>query len=280
MLTRKELDELNCLVSSLIRDKNQSIAHIFAAHSEDIPISARTLYNYIDQGYLTARNIDLQRKVRYGARRKKQNLKKDSSWRKGRTYDDFLAHIADNDSRIVEMDTVKGGKNSNKCLLTMFFRDSKCMLGFLLNDCSQEEVLKVFDKIEEAIGTQKFKDTFPIILTDNGSEFINPILLEKGLKEARTKVFYCDPNCSYQKGRLEKNHEFIRYITPRGESFDNRTQEEITTIINHINSVARKSLNYQTPYKLASILLDEEFISFIGLQEIHPDDVTLNKSIL
>jgi transposase, IS30 family len=48
---------------------------------------------------------------------------------------------------------------------------------------------------------------------------------------------------SYQKLHIEKNHEYIRYIIPKGISFNNLTQEDITLIINHINSTARASLN-------------------------------------
>ncbi|MBB6630794.1 hypothetical protein H7D64_04675 [Clostridium algidicarnis] len=48
---------------------------------------------------------------------------------------------------------------------------------------------------------------------------------------------------SYQKPHVEKNHEYIRYVIPKGISFNNRTQEDITLMINHINSTARASLN-------------------------------------
>ena len=30
--------------------------------------------------------------------------------------------------------------------------------------------------------------------------------------EVRTRIYYCDPNRSDQKGALEKNHEYIRYV--------------------------------------------------------------------
>lgn len=61
---------------------------------------------------------------------------------------------------------------------------------------------------------------------------------------------------SYQKPHVEKNHEYIRYIIPKGKSFDNRTQKDITLMINHVNSTARASLNGSTPLKLAQLLLD------------------------
>ena len=34
--------------------------------------------------------------------------------------------------------------------------------------------------------------------------------------ELISRVFFCDPYSSSQKGACEKNHEFIRYILPKG----------------------------------------------------------------
>lgn len=44
-----------------------------------------------------------------------------------------------------------------------------------------------------------------LILTDNGTEFSNPLALEfnkEGIE--RTRIFYCNPKASYQKGVLRK----------------------------------------------------------------------------
>lgn len=35
-----------------------------------------------------------------------------------------------------------------------------------------------------------------------------------------TTVYYCDPYSFWQKGTIEKNHEYIRYILPKGTSFE------------------------------------------------------------
>ena len=50
--------------------KGQPLSHIFASNQDSVSCSIRTLYNYIDQGYFTAINLDLPRKVRYKKRRK------------------------------------------------------------------------------------------------------------------------------------------------------------------------------------------------------------------
>ena len=44
------------------------------------------------------------------------------------------------------------------------------------------------------------------------------------------KLFYCDPRRSEQKGQIEKNHEYIRYVLPSGTSFDGLTQEKVALV--------------------------------------------------
>ena len=85
---------------------------------------------------------------------------------------------------------------------------------------------------------------------------------------------------SYQKPYIEKNHEYIRYILPKGKSFKKLTQEDVTLVINHINSTARASLNGCTPYKLAQLLLDESLLERLTLQEIPADEVHLKPTLL
>lgn len=70
-LSRQQLYELDCLITPLLK-RGQSIAHIYAGHKEEIPCSIKSLYNYIDQGIFTARNIDLPKKVKYKARKKRE----------------------------------------------------------------------------------------------------------------------------------------------------------------------------------------------------------------
>ena len=76
--------------------------------------------------------------------------------------------------------------------------------------------------IERVLGAKTFNKLFPVILTDNGSEFSNPKEIEyrDAVPSLRTKVFYCDPSSPYQKGACEVNHELIRRILPKGSSFD------------------------------------------------------------
>jgi IS30 family transposase len=97
----------------------------------------------------------------------------------------------------------------------------------------------------------------------------------------RTSIFYCDPMASWQKPHIEKNHEFIRYVLPRGKSLNPYTQEDITLLMNHINSVRRPGLENKTPYDLAEG--DADMLALMLLLKMHPipaDEVHLKPDLL
>lgn len=278
-----ELDELDRLVSPLIL-QGQSIAHIYANHAYEIPCASRTLYEYISQRLLSVTDLDLRRKVTYRKRKKASNTPENYRYRQGRTYEDFTRFTGENpDLSIAEMDTVEGSKGDEKVLLTIYLRSFRFMLAFLMDNQDMENVLRHFHWLEDSLGLVLFRDLFPVILTDNGSEFKDPVSLEEpldthdGLK--RTRIFYCDPGKAYQKGGIEKNHELIRYVIPKGASLENFTQDDITLLINHINSYSRNERAPFTPFDLMEKAYPE-LIKKLGLKKINPDDILLSPQLL
>jgi len=273
-----ELCNLDKIISPLVK-QGQSISHIHKTH--DISCTRATLYNYLAKNCFSVCNLDLPRKVRFKKRKTSRPTPKDTTARTSRTYEDFKKITEDNpDLSIVEMDTVEG-KKGGYVLLTILFRSSRLMLAFLLKSKTTESVLNVFNYLESILGNDLFEKTFPIILTDNGSEFAHPLELEfnsEGI--GRTRIFYCNPTASYQKGMIEKNHEFIRYVIPKGVSMDSYTPSDITKMINHINSLARNSLNWTSPYDLAKLLLHKEVLKKLNLVKIPASEIKLKPSLL
>ena len=284
-MTPEELVELDSIISPLIM-KGQPLSHIFAVHADDIPVCRRTLYNYLDQGVFEARNIHLHRRVRYKKRRTNSRKPKERSlkqaYRNKRTYKDFEFYMEKHpDASVVELDTVKGTRTAGKCLMTLLFRSCNFMIIILLPRCTQDCVIKAIDDLVEAISLRLFRKYFEVILTDNGSEFKNPWDIEKDKDgKRRCYLFYCDPYASNQKGKLEKNHEFIRYVIPKGKSMQNFTQNDINKLASHINSTARDSLNGATPFALAKLLIDKKIPILTGQFEVSPDDVMLKPELL
>ncbi len=277
-MSELELSNLDKIISPLVK-QGQSISHIYKTH--DINCSRSTLYKYVSNNCFSIGPIDLPRKVRLKKRKKKKTEVKDTKARANRTYEDFQKYIEQNpELPIVEMDTVEGIKGG-KVLLTMLFRNSRLMLAFLLYEKTQKEVLRIFNMLEYELGTELFEKTFPIILTDNGTEFGKPLSLEfneEGI--GRTRIFYCNPRAFYQKGMIEKNHEFIRYILPKGSSFDELLQTDVDKMINHINSLGRQSLSWYAPIDVAKVTLDKEVIKKLNLKKIPTNEIQLNKKLL
>ena len=79
---------------------------------------------------------------------------------------------------------------------------------------------------------------------------------------------------------IEKNHEFIRYVLPKGSSFKNITQEDCNLIMNNINSLCRDSLNGKSPYEAMLFLCDEYILKKLGCHFIKSDEVNLTYNLL
>lgn len=280
----EELETLDALVSPLIK-KGQPLTHIYAEHAEELPVCQRTLYNYIEAGALSVGNIDLRRKVGYRPRKKKQvpdDVFLNQKYRQGRTYEDFCTYIMHHPkTSYVEMDTVKGVREQGKRMLTMLFVEQNLMLIFLMRDCKAETVVEQFDWLTAALGLETFRKLFPVILTDNGSEFKHTREIEYTVDgQRRTRIFYCDPQASWQKPHIEKNHEYIRYVLPRGKSFNPYTQDDIILLLNHINSTKRSKLGGRTPFELANKKEFQELKAVMGLKEVPADEVNLTPQLL
>jgi len=285
-LTDEELASVNSILSEGIR-KGQPLAHIFAVHEQEIPITSRTAYMYINDGLLDVRNIDLRRQTRYKKRKKKKTESGilNQKFRQGRTYQDFTALMENRSEKdVFEMDTVKCKRNQKKVLLKMILRRNSVMIVFLMPDNTADSVIDRFNYLEKGLGKECFSRLFGIGLTDNGSEFKVVDKLEQSVEiegALRCSIYYCDPMQSGQKGRLEKNHEYIRYVIPKGTSLNSYTQEDITLLVNHINSTKRPGLNNLSPYEM--IPDDDEdmrkLMKLLDLKPITAKEVNLTKEL-
>lgn len=280
-LTRDELATLDELVSPLIQ-KGQPLAHIMQEHGDEIPCGMRTLYTYIDAGYLTARNLDMHRTVRYRKRRHYTKQPKISYKKKEEHhYSDYLQVIKEKtNQRVVQMDTVEGVKGG-KLLQTFLWPENNLMLAFLIDSKEMKHTVATLDWLEEKLGTALFQELFPLVLTDNGCEFADPEKFETGIDgKKRTSLYYCEPRHSEQKGELEKNHEYIRYILPKGTSFDGLSQEKVLLMINHINNTRRPKFRGKTPMEKAFKNFNVNALKNLGLTVIPSDDICLRPELL
>ena len=278
--TPTELKRIDDVIAPLVK-QGQSIHQICANNTDLIMLDERTIYNYIDAGLLSVGNLDLPRKVRYKARKKKKPLRVDKQCHLGRTYDDFLEYTAANpDIPVVEMDSVEGRKGG-KVLLTLFFRNCNLMIAYIRDTNTARSVTEIFQGLYESLGRETICRLFPIILTDRGSEFTDPVSLEcDEWGEVRTRVFYCDPQRPDQKGGAEVTHEFIRRILPKGTSFNDLTQDDITLMMSHINSYTRKKLNNRSAHQLFSFFYGENILDVLNIRKVPANDINLTPRLL
>lgn len=278
--SEEEIVTIDKLVSPLIM-KGQSLNHICANNKDSLMVSRRTLYRLVDYNVLTARNIDLPRKVKYSKRKVKKHFKIDKSCRVNRTYNDFNNYIKENPSLpITEMDSVIG-KKGGKVLLTLHFVKTELMIAFLRNSNDSKSVIENINKLYDTLNHDVFRTIMPIILTDNGTEFSNPKELEFYNNDIlRTKIFYCDPSAPNQKGSAERNHELIRYVLPKGTSFDELSQQDINLLMDNINSYSRMSLGNKSPYDMFKFIYGEDILKKLGCKKIPANDINLTPSLL
>ena len=280
-ISEDELVQLDEFVSPLIM-KGQSIHHIVANNKDEFSVSEKSLYRYVSEGLLKARNIDMPRVCRLKPRScKPLEHKVDSACRIGRTYDDYKTYLSQhNDIFAVEMDSVVG-RIGGKVLLTLMFKSCDLMLAFIRDRNTSQSVIDIFNWLYEILGRDLFSKMLPVLLGDNGSEFSNPMAIEFDSDgNSRTKVFYCDPRASFQKPNVELNHEFIRKVLPKGSSFDNLEQGDINLMMSHINSYSRAKLNDKSPHQLVNFLYGQGILEKLGLKLIPPNEIILTPSFL
>lgn len=284
-LTEKEVAGIDQIVSPLLK-QGQSIHHIWVHHAQELPVCERTISRLIEGKQLAAGVLDQQRKCRLKPRKtKRPEMKVDPQCRIGRRLEDYKRFIQDHRvASVVQMDTVYGGVGG-KVLLTLIFTKAELMLAFLCEDRTVASILRQLRFLWEGLGEEEFSRLFPVLLTDNGSEFSDPAAIEtRNDGTLRTHVFYCDPGASYQKGAVERNHEFIRLFFPKGSSFDQLTQPQINLMMSHINSYSRPVLNDKTPYEMFAFLFGshtlDRLLRLLCLTQIPPDQIVLNASKL
>lgn len=278
-LSKKEFHSIDRIVRPLV-EQGQSPYMILTNHPE-LGLSVKTLYNYIDQGVLLTRNIDLKRKTKFKPRKCHKKQIVDRAVFEGRTYLDFQA-LELSPNEFVEMDTVLSARGSLKCILTIYFPDVELLVGRLLQRCTPGAVRMAFDQIQRSLGGHlDFELRMPNILTDRGREFGDPDALEfDKYGNPRTKIFYCDPMRSNQKGGIENVHTMLRMIIPKGTIFTDLSQWDVRKAVDHVNNAPRKKLDGKTPYELAHWRYGKEFLEKLQLRYVAPDEVTLTPKLL
>lgn len=264
-LNKPEFYELDNIITQGLA-KGQHLYHIHS--SNNLNVSMSTIYNYFSRF-----------KPRKSKNSDKLEYKRKLAVLEGRRFEDFIEYCKSNNPDIIELDTVEGIKGG-KAIMTLHFCNSNAMVGFLIPSVSSYAVSNVFYHIKTELerADLKYGDIFNVILTDNGSEFLNVKCIENdSCNQTVAHVFFCHPSSPYEKGKIEKNHVHIRDVIPKGTDLNEFTQKDIDLLFCHINSINRQVLGGRCPYDLLVERYGKKLTRVFKLKKIPASEVIQNK---
>lgn len=292
--TKEEIEKLGLKIKPLI-DNGLSPYTILESLPE-IKLSEMTLYTYIENGVfqdagVSIKNIDLKRKSsRKLSKKQKVKFKKreDRSYIKGRTYKDYECFIEQNpNTKVVQMDTVYNDVTNGPFMQTFKFLKYSFVIILFHFTKTAESMLKGVNLLEKILGEELFQREVEVLLADRGSEFTKANEIEcRDDGTRRTRIYYCDPMASWQRGSLEVNHSDIRSICPKNTNLyalGLQGQEDANIISSHINSYAKeKILEGKTPFQYLTFMnptMVNKLLEF-GIAEVPIYNVILKPHLL
>ena len=272
----ERLAELDSL-SQQIKDTG-SIHHVFVANGWASKICCeRTLRRLVYSGVLSVRPHELRRYVRFKrglpkSQKAKKIIIRDVRALVGRTHGDFLDYTAAHKRAIVtQYDSVVGKREDKKAILTITFPRFNLQIGRLIAKGDPSSAKRAIVAVMSKLIKAGFSDAFEVCLCDNGSEFASFYEVENAAKLAgasKCRAFYARPYRSNDKAECERNHEFVRYVFPRGKSLDGLTQESVDFAFDNINSLVRAGKGNRTPSEAAERAFGEAFLKALGVKKI------------
>ena len=288
-----DIGRMNAVLSPSVR-RGQSVSAVMSAHGDVFKGFGRsTVYGWIEAGLFSAKGHDLPYAGRSRKPRPKPVTKTNARCRIGRTIREMREWLkAHPDVVPCELDTVIGSV-SGKVLFTMIFPRSGLALGFLRDQKTSQTCTRIFNMLWTVAGPKLFRRLFAAILTDNGTEFSDPGMIERyrpdpdhnptKLVSRGVRVWFTDPYCSSQKPHIENFHLMLRRILQKGTSFNMLTQEGVSLTFSHLNSYPRETRDGKTPYDLFVSELGDEgvrFLDTLGIKRIPAAQVTLHPFLL
>ena len=257
-----------------------------ARNGGPVDLSPSTIYRWVAAGYDGMTNMELRRKVGYRPRRRAPAA---SATRHSprRSYAAFLGLGEDACAAAWEMDTVEGAREDSACLLTLLHRPSRLQLALPLAAKDAESVAAALGGVRSVLGAGGTGRVFRAVLTDNGAEFSDEGAIAALIGEGpgETRLFYCDPGRSDQKGACERNHVEIRKLLPKGRGlrFDRLAPADLSLAMSHVNSEPRGALGFATPARAFRAMLGadaEALLDAYGVEDVPVEELDLTPGLI
>ena len=214
-----------------------------------VRICRQTLYSYVGKGIflrLTNKNLPFK-----GSRQKTKtkHIRPAKSTSKGESIEKRPEKVNRREEfGHWEMDLVVSCRGGKKCLLVLTERTAPQEIIMMIPDKTRESVVQALDRLERRYG-KMFSTIFKTITVDNGGEFSDCEGMERSVFKSRgrrTKIYYCHPYCSSERGSNEKQNQMIRRKFPKGTNFDKVSQKEVKAVEQWLNNYPRKSLGWKS----------------------------------
>ena len=272
-----------------IRDglrRGLSPEQLSARNGGPVDLSPSTIYRWVSAGYDGMTNMELRRKVGYRPRKRAAG-RAATRHSARRSHAAFLALGEDACAAAWEMDTVEGAREDSACLLTLLHRPSRLQLALPLAEKTAGRVAAALGDIREVLGADGMGRVFRAVLTDNGTEFSDERAIADLVGEGpgETRLFYCDPRRSDQKGACERNHVEIRKLLPKGSGlrFDRLAPADLALAMSHVNSEPRGALGFSTPARAFRAMLGEDAAALLdayGVEDVALGDLDLTPGLI
>lgn len=214
-------------------------------------VCTKTLYNYVDNGLIGIKNMDLPEKL-------KRNTKKEKVRKNKRILGDSIELRPESvelrkEFGHWEADTVLGSKYEDEpCTVTLVERKTRKAIWIKAADHTANSVQAAIQNVMDYFGSIAFA-VFKSVTADNGSEFAR--LTE--LASQGIHVYYTHPYSSWEKGTNECHNKLLRRFIPKGTSMNRYSAEDIAYMADWANMLPRKILGYRTPDELFEAELDK-----------------------
>lgn len=208
-------------------------------------VCSKTIYNYVHQGKIDLKPIDLPRMLR---RKSKKNYKEYIPKRqKGTSISERPFEMNDrSEFGHWEGDLVTGPRDGqNGAYLTLLERKSRYFIMIPIPKKSSKQVYMKINQIHKFCG-DAFSSIFKSITFDNGSEFARyrDIECKPGSKLKRTSVYFGRPYHSCDRASNENCNGLIRRFIKKGTDINTVCKEKSNSINLQINNKKRKILGY------------------------------------
>jgi len=149
-----------------------------------------------------------------------------------------------------ETDNMDGKKSDSICVSTTMERKTRyTILSKLSGHGSAVKTEAVIGRLKQ-LPIELIKS----ITTDRGPENHGYQEITDTLK---TKVYFCNPYHSWEKGAVENTNGRVRRFLPKGKTLENLTNSYLKRVENQMNNTPRKCLKFRTPNEVLQLQINK-----------------------